>query len=160
MVCDQPRAYALIRANRAKIPAALIERSTFASQALFEHAIIGMLKQYQITLIVLAGFMRILSGDFIHAVQGRVLNIHPSLLPSFKGAHAVRDALAYGVQYTGVTVHLVTEELDGGPILLQEVVKIKKSDTEKTLLNRIHKVEYQVYAKAIRNYLLGLNKKR
>lgn len=153
VVCDQPGAYALVRANRAKIPAALIQRCEFDSKAEFERAILGVLKKYRVNLVVLAGFMRILSADFIRAVKGKILNIHPSLLPSFKGAHAVKDALEFGSKVTGVTVHLVTEELDGGPILQQKAVEIKSGDTHSSLLNRIHRVEHELYAKAIREYL-------
>jgi phosphoribosylglycinamide formyltransferase-1 len=99
--------------------------------------------------------MRILSPVFVRAFQRRLLNIHPALLPAFRGGHAVRDALAWGAKVTGVTVHFVDEEVDHGPIILQEAVAIKPGDTESSLLKRLHAVEHRLYPDAIRLVLSG-----
>jgi len=103
--------------------------------------------------IVLAGYMRILSGEFIARFRNRIINIHPALLPSFPGAHAVRDALAHGVKVTGVTVHLVDEVLDGGPILAQAPVPVQDDDTEESLHNRIHAEEYKLYPATLKRMI-------
>ncbi|MBV9662072.1 MAG: phosphoribosylglycinamide formyltransferase, partial [Acidimicrobiales bacterium] len=102
------------------------------------------------------GFGTVLSGSLFDVFPGRVLNTHPALLPAFKGWHAVRDALAYGVKVTGTTVHIATEEVDAGPILAQETVPVEEGDTEATLHERIKEVERRVYPEAIRRFLAGL----
>jgi phosphoribosylglycinamide formyltransferase-1 len=103
-----------------------------------------------IEIVCLAGFMRLLSPWFVRQWEGRMLNIHPSLLPQFKGAHAVRDALAAGATHTGCTVHVVTEELDSGPILLQAEVPVLPGDTEESLRQRIHVQEHRIYPEALK----------
>lgn len=153
MICDNPKAYALERAGRAKIPVCLISPKLFRTRRGYEEILAAILKTQDVELVVLAGFMRILTPHFIRAYRNRILNIHPSLLPAFKGAHAIRGAFEAGVKETGVTVHLVTEEVDAGPILLQKTVKIAESDTLKTLEARIHKIEHQIYPRAIQAYL-------
>jgi len=105
--------------------------------------------------IVLAGFMRILSNSFIERFRNRIINIHPALLPAFPGAHAVRDALEYGVKITGVTVHLVDEVLDGGPILAQAPVMVRDDDTVESLHNRIHAAEHQLYPETLKRMIEG-----
>ena len=149
VIADNPSAYALTRARAAKIPSAVIDPREFSSRETFDRALAGIVEKNNARLIVLAGFMRILSPWFVRRYRGRILNVHPALLPAFPGAHAVRDALAHGVQVTGVTVHLVTEKVDGGPILLQAPVPVKKKDTHKTLLERLHRVEHRLYPAAI-----------
>ncbi len=149
VVCDQPNAYAIVRANKAKIPVALIEGSAFKTRNAYDKAILGVLKKYKIQIVVLAGFMRILTSVLVNAYKGKMINIHPSLLPAFKGAHAVRDAIKAGVRVSGVTVHFVTHELDSGMIILQEAVNVDPKDTESTLAKKIHKVEHQLYPKAL-----------
>ena len=99
--------------------------------------------------LILAGFMRVLSKNFVERMEGRIVNIHPSLLPSFKGAHAIADALAYGVKVTGVTVHLADEFVDSGRILAQRAVEIKEGDTLDTLAERIHEVEHSLYPETL-----------
>lgn len=150
VVSDRPDAFALARANRSGKPAAFLDPKDFADRAAFDTALLGVLRKARIDIVVLAGFMRILTPGFVNAYQGRMLNVHPSLLPAFKGAHAVRDAVEYGARVTGVTVHLVTPELDGGPILLQEAVAVKPGDTEGSLARRIHAVEHKLYPLAVR----------
>ncbi|MFH1856927.1 MAG: phosphoribosylglycinamide formyltransferase [Candidatus Omnitrophota bacterium] len=149
LVCDKPDASCLKRAEKAGIKKLVIDRDSFKGTAEFEEEILNQLKKEKIDLICLAGFMRVLSGSFIKKYENKILNIHPSLLPSFKGARAVRDALKYGVKITGVTVHFVTEEIDAGPIVAQEAVAIKDGDIEITLLERIHAVEHKIYPFAI-----------
>lgn len=155
MVCNRPEAAALVRANRLKVPAALLESASFASREAYDAALTALLCKFGVDGIVLAGFMRILTPALLGPFRGRVINIHPSLLPAFRGAHGVRDAIAAGVRVTGVTVHLVTEELDGGPIIAQEAVAVKPKDTEKTLAERIHRVEHRLYSQAVRWWAQG-----
>ncbi len=153
VISDKPDAYALIRAKKAGIKALFIDPAQFSGRESFDREVVRELKAHKIDLVVLAGYMRILSKHFIDAFNNRILNVHPSLLPSFKGAHAVRDALRYGVKVTGVTIHLVIFELDSGPIVLQESLEVKDSDTEDTLLERIHKIEHKLYPKGISLFL-------
>ena len=128
----------------------LVERKQFVSKEMFEKAIILKLEAYSIELIVLAGFMRILSAEFAQRYQGRLINIHPSYLPAFTGGHAIRDAFEAKVRETGVTVHHVVAEVDAGPIIIQRKVPILAEDTLETLEARIHAVEYDLYPEALR----------
>jgi phosphoribosylglycinamide formyltransferase-1 len=155
LVSDNPKAGAIGRAKRAGIKVALVKKEDFTSQDDFEVKIIQYLKEEKIDLIVLAGFMRLLSPGFVMQYKGRILNIHPSLLPSFKGTQGIKDAFNYGVMVTGVTVHFVDEELDHGPIILQEPVKIKENDTPESLEKIIHKIEHRLYPEAIKLYAEG-----
>ncbi len=150
LVCDNPRAPVLDKAKRLKIKIALVRREDFTSKKDFEEAIIRFLKEQRIDLVVMAGFMRMLSSDFIKAYRNRVINIHPALLPSFKGAQGIKDAFSYGSKVTGVTVHFVDEEMDHGPIILQKEVVIRELDTLDSLEARIHKVEHSLYPQAIK----------
>ena len=149
VISDNRRAYALTRARAAKIPSAVIDPREFSSRDAFDRALAGIVEKANARLIVLAGFMRILSPWFVRRYRGRILNVHPSLLPAFPGAHAVRAALAHGVKVTGVTIHFVDEKVDHGPVLLQTAVPVKKNDTQKTLLERVHRVEHKLYPAAI-----------
>ena len=149
LVSDQPEAFVVQRAQKAKIIVILVKREDFASRFDFEAAIIQRLKNYRIDLIALAGFMRMLSPGFVKLYPKRIINIHPSLLPAFKGAHAIGDALAAGVSSTGVTVHFVDKEMDHGPLILQKQIKIKRADTLSSLEKRIHTLEHELYPQAI-----------
>lgn len=153
MVSDNPGAYALVRARAAKVPAVVVDPRRFRSRGRHDRAVARLVDASGARLIVLAGYMRLLSAPFVRRYRGRILNIHPALLPSFPGRHAVRDALKHGAKVTGVTVHFVDEKIDHGPILLQEPVKIKEGDTEASLHERIHKVEHRLYPKAIQQVL-------
>ncbi|HQJ16297.1 MAG TPA: phosphoribosylglycinamide formyltransferase, partial [Candidatus Omnitrophota bacterium] len=126
LVCDNPRAKVIGKARKAGVEVFLIERGAFARRQDFEKAIIAKLKQAGIELVVLAGFMRILSPEFVRDFKNRVINIHPSLLPAFKGSHGIKDAFDYGVKLTGVTVHFVDERMDHGPIIMQEAVPVRE----------------------------------
>ena len=155
VVCDNPDAFAIVRANRHEKDVFLCEPKRFDSREDFEKAVVGVLKKKGVALVILAGFMRILTPYFIGAYRGRVLNIHPSLLPAFPGAHAIRDAYQHGARVTGVTVHLVTDELDGGPILFQESVPVGPHEELEELERRIHKVEHRLYPQAVRLFAQG-----
>jgi phosphoribosylglycinamide formyltransferase-1 len=155
VVSDKKDAYALERARKAGIKTLALDPKDFAGREEFDKAVIRQLQKEKIELVVLAGFMRILSEHFIRTYRDKVLNIHPSLLPQFKGAHAIKDAFEAGVKTTGVTVHFVTEELDGGPVVLQEKVEVTPGESVEQLEERIHKVEHRIYPKAIDLFVRG-----
>ena len=150
VVCNNPGAYALERAKKHRIPTEVVDHRQFSSREDFEKELIKRLEPYRIDLIALAGFMRILSSLFVRAYKNRIVNLHPALLPSFPGTHAAKQALDYGVKFTGCTVHFVDEGVDTGPIILQSVVPIHDTDTEESLLERIHREEHRIYPEAIR----------
>jgi phosphoribosylglycinamide formyltransferase 1 len=160
LVCDNPKARVIDKARRAGIDILLLDRAGFRSKRDFEAAIISRLKKDKIELVVLAGFMRLLSPEFVKSFRNRIINIHPSLLPAFKGAEGIHDAFAYGAKVTGVTVHFVDEHMDHGPIILQEAVPVKDKDSLEALEARIHKVEHKLYPKAIRLFQEGKLKVR
>jgi len=155
LVSDTPKAGAVGRAKRAGIKIALVKREDFASKESFEARIIEHLEAGRIDLIVLAGFMRMLSLEFVKKYTGRILNIHPALLPSFKGVDAIKDAFDYGVKVTGVSVHFVDEKMDHGPIILQKALPVDQEDTLESLEKKIHKIEHRIYPEAIRLFVEG-----
>lgn len=155
VVSDTPDCYALTRAKDAGIKALVVERKNFKTKKDFETQILKALKKENIGLIVLAGYMRMLSADFIGAYENKILNIHPALLPSFKGIHGIKDAFEYGVKITGPTVHFVTRDMDAGPVILQSPVKVTEDDTEETLAEAIHAEEHKVYPRAIQLFVEG-----
>ena len=130
------------------VAAELVARTDFSSgfdRVAYTHDVVDALQRYDVDLVAIAGFGTILSKPFVDAYGGRAVNTHPALLPSFKGWHAVRDALEFGVKVTGTTVHLVTEDVDAGPILAQEAVPVLEDDTEASLHERIKEVERRLY---------------
>lgn len=153
VISNKAEAYGLVRAKNAGIAAIAIDHTIFPDREAFDRAMHAELTEANIEIICLAGFMRLLSPWFVQQWQGRILNIHPSLLPAFKGAHAVRDALAAGAGESGCTVHIVTEELDAGPILAQTRISILPDDTEESLKQRIHAQEHLIYPQALRKLL-------
>ena len=155
VIADKVDAYALERAREKGIPAVAVVYRDYAERADFERALLTELHAHGVTLVVLAGFMRILSPVFVHAYTGRILNIHPALLPSFPGAHAHRDVLAYGVKVSGCTVHFVDEGMDSGPIILQASVPVQEGDTEETLAARVLAQEHRIFPEAIKLYVEG-----
>jgi len=155
LVCDKPLARVIGRAQKAKVGVILVRREDFAGRADFEAAIIQRLISYKIDLIALAGFMRMLSPAFVRKYRSRIINIHPSLLPAFKGSHAIKDAFKAGAASTGVTVHFVDEEMDHGPVILQEKVRITSGDTLASLEKKIHAVEHKLYPHVVRLYSEG-----
>jgi len=146
---NNPVAYAIERAKNHNIPVEVLDHKNYQTREEYEERIIEVLDPYKPDLIVLAGFMRILSPVLVRAYKDKIINIHPALLPSFPGINSAKQALEYGVKYTGVTVHFVDEGVDTGPIILQSVVPIEDEDTEDTLLHKIHEVEHRIYPKAI-----------
>ena len=155
LVCDNPGAFALARAKKAKVKTLLIEKKNFKSKQEFEAEIIEHLKKEKIGLIALAGYMRLLSGEFVRQYKNKILNIHPALLPAFKGANGIKDAFEYGVKVAGPTAHFVDEQMDNGPIIIQAAVKVEDSDTEETLAEKIHKEEHRIYTEAIKLFAEG-----
>jgi phosphoribosylglycinamide formyltransferase 1 len=155
LVCDNPAAFVIKRAQRARVKIALVKREDFSSKADFEKMIIKQLKSNHIGLIIMAGFMRMLGKELLKGYKNRILNIHPALLPSFKGASGIKDAFDYGVKVTGVTVHFVDELMDHGPIILQALVKIEERDTLASLEAKIHKAEHRLYPLAIKLFAEG-----
>lgn len=155
LICDNPEAPVIGKAARLKIPVLIVARNDFHSREAFEEQIIDALRARKVDLIVLAGFMRILSPAFVRNYSGRIINIHPALLPAFKGAHAIRDAFDYGVKVSGVTVHFVDELTDHGPIIMQKEVAVKESDSLQSLEARIHKAEHRIYPLALKLILNG-----
>jgi phosphoribosylglycinamide formyltransferase-1 len=156
VLSDKANAFALDRARKAGVPVVEhLDPKKFASREDFDLAMVELLRKEGIDFVVLAGYMRILSPAFIAAYPDKILNIHPALLPAFKGSHAIKDAFAYGVKVTGVTVHLVDEEVDNGPIIAQSPVEIKPNDTFDILAERIHEAEHQLYPYAISLFIRG-----
>lgn len=155
VVSDMAECFAMKRAEKAGIKTFLAEKKNFSSQKGLEAAILKKLKEEKIDLIVLAGYMRLLSPDFIKEYKNKILNIHPSLLPSFKGTRGIKDAFLYGVKITGPTVHFVTEDMDAGPIILQSAVAVMEDDTEETLAEAIHREEHKIYPRAIQLFVEG-----
>ncbi len=151
VVADRPCG-ALDIAREHGVAAELVERRDFSSnfdRVAYTHEVVDVLHRHDIELVAIAGFGTILSKPFVDAYGGRAVNTHPALLPSFKGWHAVRDALEFGVKVTGPTVHLVTEDVDAGPILAQEAVPVLDDDTEESLHERIKEVERRLYPEVI-----------
>jgi phosphoribosylglycinamide formyltransferase 1 len=155
LVCDRPNAKVVERAHQAGIPVHTFRPKDYESRQAYEREIVELLQAKQINLVILAGYMRILTEVLVDAYWGRMLNIHPSLLPSFPGLHAVRQALDHGVKVTGVTVHIVDGGLDSGPILAQRALSIEPSDTEETISERIHRIEHELYPQVIHDIALG-----
>ncbi len=147
---DRPGAQALDRARSRGVRAIALDPGHYSSREEFDGAQKTLLEDEAIEFILLAGYMRILGPRVVAAFRDRILNVHPSLLPAFPGAHAVREALEWGVKVTGATVHVVDEEVDHGPIVLQEAVPVMPGDDEQTLHARIQEVEHRLYPRAAR----------
>ena len=155
VVSDNPKAFALERAKKEGIETFVLNPKDFKSREDYDKEIVKKLKEKNIELVVLAGFMRLVSPYFCREFKNKIINIHPALLPSFKGTHGVRDALSYGAKVTGPTVHFVDDLLDHGPVILQSSVEIKDDDTEESLHKRVHAEEYVIYPKAVKLFTEG-----
>ncbi len=145
VVSNVPGAFALERAKKAGIPTAVVEHSAFSSRETFEAELVKVLRQYEVNLVCLAGFMRLLGPAFLRAFEGKVVNIHPALLPAFPGLHAQRQALEHGAKISGCTVHFVDEGTDTGPIIAQAAVPVLETDDERSLAARILEQEHRLY---------------
>ena len=146
---DHRDAYVLERAKQLGVPAVAFELKEFDTKAAYETALVQLLDQHEIDLVVLAGYMKIVHETFLKAYRGRLINIHPAYLPEFPGAHAIQDAWEAGVAESGVTIHWVNEEVDGGRIIIQERVERLESDTIETFEARIHQVEHRLYPQVV-----------
>jgi phosphoribosylglycinamide formyltransferase-1 len=155
VISNKPDAYALKRAEKHHLPTAVITHEAFPSRKEFDLAMADMLESHTVHLVVMAGFMRILSPHILNRFPRRIMNIHPALLPSFTGLHGQRQALQYGVQFSGCTVHFVDAEVDSGPVIIQAVVPVLETDTEDTLSARILREEHRIYSQAIQWYAEG-----
>ena len=150
---NKQKAYALKRAEAAGIPVLVMKPKDYTNKQSFERDIVIYLRAHKIDFIVLAGYMLILSPFFVKKYSKRILNVHPSMLPSFKGKQGIKDAFTYGAKTTGVTVHYVDEQMDHGPIIMQEPVRICEGDDLEKLEEKIHKTEHRIYPKAIQLYV-------
>ncbi|MGI5822861.1 MAG: phosphoribosylglycinamide formyltransferase [Dethiobacteria bacterium] len=155
VISDQEDAYALERARRHGIGAVYINPRHFSGREAYDGEVLALLKEKNIDLVVLAGYMRLLSPVLVGGFKGKIMNIHPSLLPSFPGLEGVQQALDYGVKVSGCTVHFVDEGLDTGPVILQEAVPVYGQDTVDSLQERIHRVEHRLYPRAIQLFIEG-----
>ncbi|MEK7812524.1 MAG: phosphoribosylglycinamide formyltransferase [Candidatus Desantisbacteria bacterium] len=149
VISNKENAYALERARMAGIKAIFINPQDYPLQQDYEQQMVSQLEANGVELVILAGFMRILTPYFVHAYKGRILNIHPALLPSFPGLNAQKQALDHGVKVTGVTVHIVDKGMDTGPIILQRAVDVLPNDTVDSLSERMLQIEHQIYPAAI-----------
>jgi phosphoribosylglycinamide formyltransferase-1 len=150
LITDNPKAYAIERAKKAGVPCRIIDYSSFPSREEYERALLSSMQEADVDLFVLAGYMRILGSSIVKAFPGKMINIHPALLPAFTGLHAQRQAIQYGVKLAGCTVHFVDESLDGGPIILQKCVPVLETDDEDALAERILEQEHVAFPEAIR----------
>lgn len=149
LVCDRPQAPVVERARRAGIAAHVFRPKEYASREAYESEIVAILRERRIDLVVLAGYMRIISDALLKPYENKIVNVHPSLLPAFPGVNAIGQAWAYGVKTTGVTVHFVDGGLDSGPIIAQRAVPVREDDTEETLTAAIHAVEHELLPQAV-----------
>lgn len=155
LVTDRPGAPVIDRAKRLRIPSQSFSPRTFADKAAYEQAVHHVLQRYDVTWLVLAGYMRLIGPTLLRAFEGRILNIHPSLLPAFPGLDAIGQALAAGVKVTGVTVHYVDEGIDTGPIIAQRAVEVNEADDRASLTAKIQAVEHELYPAVVRKLVEG-----
>ncbi len=155
VICNNPDAGALARAEKAGRPHLCINHRDFKQREDFDRAVVAALQEAGVELVVLAGFMRIISAAFLEAFPQRIINIHPSLLPAFPGLHVQKKALEYGARFSGCTVHFVDGGVDTGPIIIQAVVPVLDGDTEESLSARILQQEHMIYSHAIQLFAEG-----
>jgi phosphoribosylglycinamide formyltransferase-1 len=155
VISNRADAYALTRARDAGVETRVLPHKGFASREEFDRALLNELTRAGVQWVVLAGFMRVLTPEFIRAYRGHIINIHPALLPSFPGTHAIRQALEHGVKVTGCTVHFVDEGVDSGKIIAQRAVPILAGDTEDSLAARLHAAEHELYLEVLHDLAAG-----
>lgn len=153
LVCDKKDAYVIERAKKYNIPSHVFSLKKYGSKEAYEEAIVEKLSEYGVEYIFLAGYMKICGNVLLNKYSNKIINIHPALLPAFKGAHAILDAYNYGVKVYGVTIHYVNNEIDGGKIIMQDVIDYQESDTLDEIETKIHALEHKLYVKAIKKIL-------
>jgi len=154
LVSDKPQSFVIERAKKEQIPFYSFNPKEFDSKDAYESLIVNLLREKEIDLIILAGYMRLVGKTLLTAFSNKIINLHPSLLPSFPGKDAIGQALNYGVKYTGVTVHFVDEGMDTGPIIQQKVIPIDQDETIDSLTNKVHKIEHALLLDTV-NLLLN-----
>jgi len=152
---DKSGAYALQRAKNHGIKAVFLDPAQFKTRSQYDEKVADILKEEKIDLVVLAGYMLLIGQNIVAKFKNRIINIHPALLPAFKGTHGIKDAFDYGVKVTGVTVHFVDEGLDSGPIIIQQAVEVTEEDSAETLEEKIHAVEHKIYPLAVKHFCNG-----
>jgi phosphoribosylglycinamide formyltransferase-1 len=155
VISNNPDAYGITRAKKHGIPTVVLKNGDFKNKEEFDLELIRILKNNCVDLVILAGFMRIITPALLKAFPHKIMNIHPALLPSFPGIHGQKQALDYGVKLSGCTVHFVDESVDTGPIIIQSAVQVFNDDTEETLAARILKEEHRIYSQAIQLFAEG-----
>ena len=155
VISNRADAYAVARARLAGVEAVVIPHRDYPTREAFDQELIRALQRTGVEWVVLAGFMRVLSPEFIQAFPGRILNIHPALLPAFPGTHAIRQALVHGVKITGCTVHFVNEGVDSGRIIAQRAIPVLPEDDEESLAERMHHAEHQLFVEVLRDVAAG-----
>jgi len=155
VVSNRPDAYGLERAAAAGIPGRVVDHRDYGTQCEFCRALTDCVSEYEPGLVVLAGFMRILHPDFVARFRNRLINLHPSLLPRYPGLHTHRRVLEHGDRYHGASVHFVTEDLDAGPVIIQERIRVEPSDTPVTLGEKVHDIEHRILTAAVRWFAQG-----
>jgi phosphoribosylglycinamide formyltransferase-1 len=153
LVCDKPGAFAIERANASKIPSFVFTAKEYPSKDHYEEEILAQLKAYDVEFIVLAGYMRLIGSKLLAAYKGRIVNVHPSLLPAFPGKDAIGQALAAKVKWSGITIHFVDEGMDTGPIIIQERVRLDENETRESLQQKIQKSEHKLYPSVLQMLL-------
>jgi len=149
IICNRPGAGVVARAEKAGVPCLVLDHKSFPDRESFDARMVEVLRAAGTELVVLAGYMRLLTPAFLEAFAGRVINIHPALLPSFPGVHGGADALAYGVKLSGCTVHFVEEKVDSGPVLIQAAVPVNAGESVDELMARVHEMEHRIYPQAV-----------
>ncbi|WP_174733563.1 phosphoribosylglycinamide formyltransferase [Mesobacillus harenae] len=155
LVCDKPQAYVLERALQAEIPSFVFNAKDYSSKIHYEAEVLAQLRKRGIEFIVLAGYMRLVGETLLKAYDGKIVNIHPSVLPNFPGKDAIGQALAAKAEETGVTVHFVDEGMDTGPIIASEVVEISSGETRESLQNKLQQIEHDLYPAVLQELLAG-----
>jgi phosphoribosylglycinamide formyltransferase 1 len=155
VVSNKREAFALERARKAGVPAIALAHTEYPTREAFDEAVLAVLREHEVEWVVLAGFMRLLTPGFLRSLAGRVVNVHPALLPAFPGVNAVAQALAHGVKVSGCTVHFVDEGVDSGPIIAQRAVPVLAGDDETTLAARIHAAEHELFVAVLADIAAG-----
>lgn len=153
LVCDQPKARVIERAQSHHVPCFTFSAKEYESKEAFEQEILKKLQEYNIDFVILAGYMRLIGSTLLESYGGKIINIHPSLLPSFPGKDAVGQALEAGVKVTGVTIHYVDAGMDTGPIIAQEAIEVSETDTRESLQAKIQRVEHRLYVDTVNNIM-------